>query len=106
MSHLYRPTTWVRATLSEKGAHVLGPDTDAPAGSYRHVTVCIPESPDIELALDVAPCSAGSRDAYWPRPPLNKTLCISLLPHQRIVGRSITGVAEVSVIVEFRSGAA
>lgn len=101
---LYAPTQWFRCTLSTTGALVLGPESNAPAGSYRKVTLLVLDSPVVEIALDVAPDSAASRDAYWPRPPTGKTINLTLGPEQSIVGRAQDSIHELSVIVEHWRG--
>lgn len=107
MARLYKETQWLRRTLTTRGEWIISPQMaeeiarEAPAGGYVRATICIPADPAVEVALDTEPSVAAARDSYWPAPPLNKTLCLTLLPTQTVCGRATIEISEVSVILEF-----
>lgn len=96
---LAKPTRWCRATLTTTPRIILGAEPGSYA--YRKVTILILDSPDVELALDIDPKKTAGRDAYMPRPPTGKTICLCIGPGQHIVGRSIEEIHEASIIVEY-----
>lgn len=103
---LLKPTVWFRSTLTTKGEWIIPPGfwKSPPAGSFLRVTLCIRETPEVQIAFDVDPSAEGSRDSYWPEPPLNKTLSFTMRPDQTLAGRAGDSIHELSVIVEFCGG--
>jgi len=96
---LLRDTRWFRATLETAGRVIL--DGEPGDYAYRKVTLFVLDSPSIEVAIDCPPESNAGRDAYWPRPPTNKTICVCLRPGQSLSARSIGEIHELSVLVEY-----
>lgn len=96
---LRKPTQIFRATLQETPLSIVGPEGGG-EGS-RRVTLLVQSEPIIEIAFDVDPKSIDARDSYWVQLPGDLPIVIELLPAQWIVGRSVSSVHELGVIVEY-----
>ena len=98
---LRKPTVWYRCTLNTVPIVVVPPEDSVGGTGLRRVTLIIRESPQIEIAIDVAPDAIDARDAYWPEPTAGKDLAFHLLPQQFISARASDELHELSVIIEY-----
>lgn len=102
---------------------IVGPEQDAPSPSaIRRITVSVPESPTVYLALgpqitlgdgtDLAGVDdagatpediANSRDYQWPTPDAGRDFVFEILPDQWLAAKSSDGVADLTVVIEYLS---
>jgi hypothetical protein len=98
-----RPTEFRRTTLSQELTEILPAEADAPPGSYRKVQVLVPDAPQCVYSLDEpTPAQAGPDRTYdlLPLPPGGFTR-FNMLPHQRLFGASLAGLAQAGLIVQY-----
>ena len=111
-----------RRTVTEVGRVIVHPEEGAAANAVRRVTVILPESPPVALALGPMELSssadlpgidnAGARPEdvaegrafQWPEPDAGQEICIHVLPHQWFAAISTMGFAKVTVLVEYLDG--
>lgn len=120
MSQLRKPTLWYRASVTTTGRDVLLPD---PTGGDRRVHLYNGSNVSVEIlllpdgvktvdfaglhvsALEAALMDAAlcAQDQLLPTLDGGKSLPFPILlqPQQAIVARSVEGIAELSVCVEF-----
>ena len=103
---IYAPTVLARTTLTQE-VRVIVPACVGPqhkqAGRSRHVQILIPDAPVVLAGLDVRPAAVGPNRSYklaicTP----GEALTFELQPHQYLVAASEVGLAQVSIIVEYR----
>lgn len=82
---------------------ILGPEKDAPPGSYRCVQLLIPDSPRVSADLDKDPKKFGlNREYKVPVMSPGAQILFELLPAQFIIAVCGTSYAEVTVIIEYK----
>lgn len=97
-----KPTQILRATLTQEFGVILDSEYDAPADSWRRITIITPGAGLAYLALDVSPDSLGPNRAYKAAEfAPNNTVCFVLRPEQTLVGASDDGLVYMTMIVEY-----
>jgi hypothetical protein len=98
-----RPTELKRVTASQELEEVLGPELDAPPGTYREVQILTPANPAMVFTLDhPTPGEAGLNRKYdLPPFPPDQRIPLKLLPEQRIYGAAETGKAHALFVIEY-----
>jgi hypothetical protein len=119
---LRKPTQWLRRTVPQNpGRQILGPDPDGVG--VRRVQLVLPESPSVAVVLGpqagaqdgtdlqgvddagATPESiAEGRNYQWPEPDPGNVYEFCITPAQWITVIAKTGIAHVSVIVEYHDG--
>ena len=96
-----KPTQILRATLTQEFGYVIAPETDAPAESWRRITVITPGAGVAYLALDVDPDALGPNRAYKAAEfAPNLQVQFLLRPEQVLIGASDDGLVYATLIVE------
>jgi hypothetical protein len=131
---LRKPTQLLRRTVTMTGRQVfapggelvgtthtiLGPEQGARPGDVRRVTVILPETPGVSIALgpqfplndgtDIEGIDnsggtpediANSRGYQWAQPDAGRDYTVELMADQWISAKSEDGIAKVSLIVEY-----
>ena len=112
---LAKPTQWHRCTVDQLGQvfhkqreqkldHIVPPDkTIRDDEVVRRVTIALPHSPRVYVAIDADPedVARGRASYQWPGPPSGRTICLMLRASQRIACMADEGTADVSVIIEY-----
>ena len=104
---LRKPTEIGRSTLQEVPLAICLPEVDGTG--TRRVTLFVQSEPQIEIALcsldnctvEKALKGIDARDSYWTQPPLDVVVQFEILPNQFLIGRAVTGIHELGVIVEY-----
>jgi hypothetical protein len=98
-----KPAELKRCTADQQLREVLGPELDAPDGTYRKVQICTPREPAMVFTIDhPTPDEAGPNRKY-DLPPLPSGQCIPvcLMPNQRIYAAAQTGEAFAVLVIEY-----
>lgn len=120
---LRKDTKWRRTTVDQTGRIIESPEQDAPHDNCcREVTIVLPESPPVSLALGPHPKEidrgrgelegidnagatpediAEGRAYQWPEPDAGRDYTFRLRPHQWIAAMATEGIAKISVLVEY-----
>ena len=113
-----KPTQTFRETVKQEAAIILGPEDDAPANSFRKVTVLVPESPRVYFDIDRnvqqgfydestnpdKPDIGPNRNYTMPPAPTGQCISFVLLPGQHILAMADDGYAIFMIIVEYFQG--
>lgn len=117
---LRKPTQMRRRTvLQNPGRIIVHPEKGAAVSAVRHVTIMLPASPVVHLAIgpyhelpgDIDGVDdAGSlpddiaqgRVYQWPQADPDHDLCLDIRADQHISAFSTDGLAFVSVIIEYK----
>jgi hypothetical protein len=108
---LTKKTETKRVTLTQEARVIVGPEREAPSGSYRRVQVVVPMSPQMFLLADVPAQSAfeavgvGPNRTYKMAPlSAGQTLVVRLLPEQFLTALSGEGLCFCTLIIEHIQG--
>lgn len=101
-----KPTFMDRATVAQEIRQVIGPEPDAPEGSYRVVQLIVPNSPGVLFSIDHPTSAEAGPDRTYKMAEMSPGAQIqfSLQPHQTVHGAAQDGQAFASVIIEYFDG--
>lgn len=88
--------------MSQEIRPIIGPEENAPDGTWRRVHLIVPMDPKMFADLDKTPEWYGLNRTYkLPAMCSGNTIIFTLMPHQSLVAASEEGIAEASIIVEY-----
>jgi hypothetical protein len=97
-----KPAECRRKTAGQELIEVLGPETDAPDGTYREVQILTPANPAMVFTIDQPPEDTGPNRKYdLPAFPPSQRVPIRLLPNQRLYAAAETGKGHAVFIIEY-----
>jgi hypothetical protein len=98
-----KPVEFLRAPMGQELREVLGPEDDAPTGTYRKVQILTPAQPAMVFTVDhPTPEEAGPNRKYdLPPVPPGVVIPIHLLPNQRLYAAAQVGMGFAMLVVEY-----